>query len=361
MTTPLARLRVRETHGLRRFLYPLTAQITLPKETDPNTLSLSTPEGQPVPTQGTQRGRGRYRLDFALSLAPYQAQDLALSLEPPQAQIEDPLAVDCSHADRLLRCRQKKFSLGVDARNNLLDVVYEDVPHLRGRSTVTRNGRAMQAVRSVPRVGEALLAAWNVAQGRYDNSAGATDAETRTELTACKSWAAVTHKLHTPRPGDRVVFTLPLAVVSPTLTCDFGVGGGIYGKLQAGGADSVTWRTMFEESGDVPWTLATEGRVDYQGTSESAEAYQPQRWFHVIDSGKALAVAVTHVPAACWEMAVTLTVAGDVLVAFTLGQTAAGPAEFGVCWHFLNDVPARAAATNPQSILLPPLVDVLPA
>ena len=35
-------------------------------------------------------------------------------------------------------------------------------------------------------------------------------------------------------------------------------------------------------------------------------------------------------------------------------------AEFGVCYHFLNDIPAIAAATNPQSILLPPTVEVLP-
>ena len=35
-------------------------------------------------------------------------------------------------------------------------------------------------------------------------------------------------------------------------------------------------------------------------------------------------------------------------------------AEFGVCYHFLNNMPAIAAATNPQSILLPPTVEVLP-
>ena len=55
-----------------------------------------------------------------------------------------------------------------------------------------------------------------------------------------------------------------------------------------------------------------------------------------------------------------LTRGGDVSVAFRLGDTITGPAEFGVCYHFLNDVPAIAAATNPQSILLPPVVEVLP-
>lgn len=361
MTTPLARLRVRETHGIRRFLYPLSAQITLPEGTDANTLSLSTIEGQVVPTQATQYGPGRYRLDFALSLAPYQEQEIVLSLQSPQAKIEDPLAVTLSTDGVALRSRQAKFSLGLDAQGNLMDVVYDGVSHLRAPSAITRSGREMQTVSHAPRVGETLLAAWNTTQGHYDSNAGAPDAETRTELTACKSWATVTHTLRVPRLGDRVVFTLPLSALSPTLTCDFGVGGGIYGKLQARGADSVEWRTTFDEGGPVQWILATNDRVDYQEKCESAEAYQPQRWFHVLDSGKALAIAVTRVPAECREIAVRLTVAGDVSIAFTLGQTVAEAVEFGVCYHFLNDVPALAAATNPQSILLPPLVEVLPA
>ena len=52
---------------------------------------------------------------------------------------------------------------------------------------------------------------------------------------------------------------------------------------------------------------------------------------------------------------------GYVVVASVYELEGASPvAEFGVCYHFLNDVPAIAAATNPQSILLPPTVEVLP-
>ena len=107
------------------------------------------------------------------------------------------------------------------------------------------------------------------------------------------------------------------------------------------------------------WTVATAGRVDYVGEVETAEAFLPQRWFHLIDSDKALAVAVTKMPATCRSLTVRLTMEGDISVAYKLGDTVSGPAEFGVCYHFLNDVPAIAAATNPQSILLPPVVEVL--
>jgi len=105
--------------------------------------------------------------------------------------------------------------------------------------------------------------------------------------------------------------------------------------------------------------VATAGRTDYVGEVATAEEFLPQRWFHLIDSDKALAVAITQVPPDCQGMTVRLTHEGDVSVVFRLGDVITGPAEFGVCYHFLNDVPAIAAATNPQSILLPPVVEVL--
>jgi len=43
-------------------------------------------------------------------------------------------------------------------------------------------------------------------------------------------------------------------------------------------------------------------------------------------------------------------------VEFRIGEASIEPAAFGLCCHFLNDIPALAAATSPQSILLPPVV-----
>ena len=152
---------------------------------------------------------------------------------------------------------------------------------------------------------------------------------------------------------------MPLGITSPTITCDFGVGGYVFGKLDSK-ATEIVWQTEFGDAPYAKWTVATAGRVDYVGEVESAEAFLPQRWFHLIDSDKALAVAITKLPDACQSMTVRLTHDGDVSIAFKLGDKAKRVAEFGVCYHFLNDVPAIAAATNPQSILLPPTVEVLP-
>ena len=72
---------------------------------------------------------------------------------------------------------------------------------------------------------------------------------TKAEITACKSWVNVTYAQYKTGPGEETVFTLPIAVTSPTLTYDFGVGGYVFGKLQAEQADEVVWRTQFTEDG----------------------------------------------------------------------------------------------------------------
>lgn len=361
MSEVLARIKVRETHGIRRFLYPLTAIINLPVGTDTYWLGLfSSPDRQAVPSQVTLvSGRNDYphRLDFAISLDPFSERELILESGTEQTLIDDPLHFGTPQEGNLQRSIQKRFAIGLDWNANICDVTYEGIAHLRGPSTISRNNFVRTRLDFQDLTGDDLIGAWVEEEGQYGDS----QALTRVELTACKSWATITHTLDQPKAGDEVVFTLPLAVTSPILTCDFGVGGGIYGKLQAGVVEEIVWRSEF--AGDeVRWSITTAGRVDYVGKVKTAEAFLPQRWFHVIDLDKALAVAITAIPEECWEMTITLQCTGYVQIAFRLGENAENCeyAIFGACYHFLNDVPAIAAATNPQSILLPPLVEVLP-
>ncbi len=356
MSEVLARIRVRETHGIRRFLYPLTAFLERSDWSEVGMVSLFTSQDQQLPTQITPsspEARLRHRLDFAVSLGPHE--ELELELHPTETAliIADPLSVT---EEGGYHNRQQR--LGIDFYAGVDQVVYEDVSHLRSRATVTRNAAEGAFIRG----GTAYAVGYTLNARVETNSeyADGTRAQTRVEITACKSWATVTHRVDEAQPNDEIVFALPLAVTSETLTCDFGVGGYVFGKLDSK-ATEIVWKTEFGDAPYAEWTVATAGRVDYVGEVESAEAFLAQRWFHLIDSDKALAVAITKLPDACQEMTVRLTHDGDVSVAFKLGETVAGRAEFGVCYHFLNDVPAIAAATNPQSILLPPTVEVLPA
>lgn len=372
MSEVLTRIRVRETAGIRRFLYPLTTTLYMPVEQKQNEFktmadlygnhSLRTEGGLDVLRQFKFIGLKQWdnaRLDFAVSLAPWETQDILIVQEANSAAIPDPLklASVLKDGDEGLKNSQERFAITIAPDGSIAEVVYDGISHLRGPSQirVNENPAWFSSATSLSS-GDASLAAWLSAKSRYDNGGFA---QTQMELTACKSWAMVTHTLEQPKPGDEVVFTLPLAITSPTLTCDFGVGGYVFGKLDEK-ATEIVWHTEFGEAPYAKWTVATAGRVDYVGEVATAEEFRSQRWFHLIDSDKALAVAITVLPDDCREMTVRLTRDGDVSVAFELGDTVTGHAEFGVCYHFLNDVPAIAAATNPQSILLPPVVEVLP-
>lgn len=356
----LLRLRVRETHGIRRFLYPLRVGVNLPVALFIGNirpaLRLTQDDGAALPWQ-IEFTRGLIYLEFAVSLAPLAEQTLILTEGDTLLALDDPLQVTQTEEGGL-RNQQKRFALSVTADGALADVVYDGIAHLQEPSAITRNGEAAREQSMTSSYGQNVpLKASLTAMGYDKDRCGC---RTVVCITAVKSWATVTHTLDAPKPNDEIVFTLPFAAMSPTLTCDFGVGGGLYAKLQAGTADTIVWRTEFMENDAVQWSIATNGRMDYAGIVDTLRLYHTQQWFHIIDSDKALAVAMTQVPLCCRTMTVTLNVSGNVEIAFVLGDPIGEPAEFGVCYHFLNDVPAIAAATNPQSILLPPIVDVLP-
>jgi hypothetical protein len=351
----VGRITVRETHGIRRFLYPLSAEIRLPETYQARQLGLVRQDGQSVPLQvswADDPAGQLSRLDFALSMAPLETAKLSLCTDQPEVAIDDPLNIARGEPFRSV---QRRFAIELGRHGEVLDVIYDNVRHLRVPSIVTRNGeRATLLVTSTTGPSLPLAARINVTS-RYSDGC---KAHMRSEITACKSWISLTHLLEEPRKGDEVVFSLALAVTSPIVTCDFGPGGGIYSKLQAGSVDEVVWRTEFCDAGPVRWSLYSAGRLDYQGQAANSEAYLSERWFHWIDRDKALAVAITQVPKNCRTMSVVLRAAGDVVVSFELGDSVAEPAVFGICYHFLNDIPPLSAATSPQSILLPPLVEI---
>ena len=358
MSEVLARIRVRETHGIRRFLYPLSVIVEFPEWYEDSASSLSTLMGEQQPSQITPiHGNARLgkRLDFAVFLNPFADIELELSEGTSPVIVNDPLNIT---EEGGFHNHQQHFWINFGWDGDISKVVYDGVDHLRRRITIHRNGKeaSYDWRKSAAYTEGCSLNARVLAHSDYQDGC---KAQTRTEISACKSWATITHTLEQPRPNDEIVFTLPLVITARTLTYDFGVGGYVFGKLDEK-APEIVWRTEFGDRPHARWSVATVGRTDYVGEVETAEAFLPQRWFHLIDSDKALAVAITKVPNDCREMTVRMTLEGDISIAFRLGETISGPAEFGVCYHFLNDVPAIAAATNPQSILLPPVVEVLP-
>lgn len=378
----LGHISVCESYGIRRFLYPVSLEIPSSLLDPASGPGLTMPDGRQIPFQvspGASDPDLYRRLDFAVSLSPFEKLELKLFTDlPGTADMDDPIRVEeedlgpaaapvCGtparersrQASRVavpstrFKCSQRRFSVEFDRTGTLHEVVYDSAHHLRAPAVFVRNGRqaALEGT-SAFAVGFPLTARVTSA-GEYPDGCGAA---THLETTAYKSWVMLTHFLSRPLPEDEVVFHLPLAVSSSVVTCDFGAGGGIYGALHAETCPEIVWQSEFQKSGAVRWSISSGGRTDYVGEAQTVEEYLRQQWFHWIDGRRALAVAVTQVPVCCREIKITLRAGGDVAVAFRIGDPAGASAAFGLCCHFLNDIPAIAAATNPQSILLPPVV-----
>ena len=359
-----------ETHGIRRFLYPVSLEIPSSLLHSAEGAGLIMADGRPIPLQVTPSATnpGLYcRLDFAVSLSPMEKLELKLlaggeAPSParnftPEAEglgtrpaADDPLQTE---EKKRFRSTQRRFSVEFDRCGTLHEVVYDSFPHLRAPAAFNLNGRPAALEGAAAFAAGCPLSARVMAVGQYPDGCGAI---AHLETTAYKSWVMLTHVLSRTQPEDELVFNLPLAVSSSVVTCDFGVGGGIYGSLQSETCPETVWNSEFLHSGGVRWSITSSGRTDYVGEVKTAEEYLRQQWFHQVDGRKALAVAVTQIPGCCREMKVTLRANGDVAVAFRIGEAAEVSTAFGLCCHFLNNIPAISAATNPQSILLPPVV-----
>lgn len=388
MSEVLARIRVRETAGIRRFLYPLTANVTLSPDVDISILRLESVQGNPVPMQLVPWHEGKHRLDFAVSLDPMQENtDLLLRAGGEAAVIPDPLQLT-HQAGKKLQSVQKRFEVTLGPLGEICGVIYDKMPHLiepefrvdhpagirrpdledkmfkRGLHTAEQT-RADLNVDEVE-TGGGQLSAWSRTKGVYNDGC---PAEVTSEITACKSWVMLNYRLEQPKPGEIIYFYLPLGsnfAVRPTIRTTFDCGvDGIYGHADHFGA-FLNWFTPTEAGDSIRWEIGRNhayedgenlSPVDYVGATPEAE-FQRQRWFHLVNGTQAVAVAVTKMPVD-WQ-SLKMDLRHNISIKFTLAETITGPAEFGVCYHFLNDVPAIAAATNPQSILLPPVVEVLP-
>lgn len=352
--TNLPRLRVKEVHGIRRFLYPLEITVMIPADVDLSKMALQTHNGLSVPYCTERLAESQWisdeltvhttRLQFAISIGPLEVIDLTLTPGSPEPVPDGLQFRDIGDDQTALRSTQQRLTLDISDSGCLSRVVYDGIDHLRSPFLITMNGADLQTrpVKNDGMCRKSALAASVETVGSYD---GGTTANITTEITACKSWAHITHTPHNTKPGDIVAFALPFAAVGDDLLCDFGAGGGVYMRLGRKPGLAITW-TVDDK---LIWTLKNGDRVDFQGRLSARE----QAWFHVVDAEKSLAVALTEIPDDCEALSVRIDSSGDIVI----GYVGKSDGTFGVCYHFLNGVPAVAAATNPQSIILRPIVE----
>lgn len=352
------RIQVHEPAGIRRFLYPL--QVVLPGMSIPTSgflLLRRASDGFAVPCVAIAVESG-VCLDFAVSMAPSESVDFEIVVSEDPPSIPDPFRISHHNSGITLRQERVTMTLGTCFPTS---VVYDGVEHLRDPLQFKLNGASAiygDPNFHLPTMG---LSALNECYATYHLPSGAAvKSTTSCRYTCCKTWVAVTHTVESPPPMCELNLSLALAATDQTPTCDFGVGHGTYCKISD---TAVVWNTALVDGQAVSWEvghLSESGstRIDYRGDEMSPWVWNGGKWFHFIETTKSLAVAVTRIPDGCKRLAAKLSRAGDIDISFKMDEKHHERIEFGVCYHFLNNIPAIAAATNPASILLTPMVEV---
>jgi hypothetical protein len=365
-------LTVAETAGLRRFGYPVSALVPLPRGAVRETFQLSLVSGvQPV--RGVQYdaadrwpdGSLRWvRVSFNLSPAPFEQQQLRL-----------------------------RFGPGVDRRERVETVVQETESafNIRGVYRLPREGPAfIDSIRYGRREFLRAPAAWSLRTGDgkpiEENEGarrsrvvtpGSVNAIVELSGTYAGKRGPIPYRLIVSQPNSKSWFdavlalddrsgevaevrlTVPYRVEQMPALYDFGVGSWVYGALREGQA------AVLEQPAAGPWRILTGPR--YRMTAYAAESpVQPRAegWAHLIDgaqSGAAVAFGTPDFPGRSGAESCALTVQadGETSIRWHFGPKG-GRRRVRALFHHVADPVHVTAATSPPS-MLHPLRITLPA
>ena len=355
--TVFARLIIAEDHGIRRFLYPLKIEIPFSKN-DTLLVAVKDETGALLPSEAYY-SRNKAIVHFAVSLEPYEKRKLTIFKSELKAPVPDPLQTECLD-DGTIVSRQERITTTLLKNADLGSVVYDNCEHLAGPVTFTLNAEQPDDDLLRLKLSGRELSFRSSTKSYY--SANDRFCQTDTRLTACKSWVEIDHTIEEPAGGSVISLDVPLSApnVDEIPTCDFGLGNGIYSKID--GDAAMLEADFYGKKPYCCWQVSrlTEGiqRVDYQGGETHAKSLFESLYFHWTLPGRSLAVVVTKLPQTVSHFQAILGRNGRIHISAVLGGAPLRRATFGVVLHFLNNVPAIAAATNPASIIAPPRIIV---
>jgi hypothetical protein len=377
----VATIIVNETAGIRRFSYPLQTDLPLVQGRLQHIegIALRQSTGELIPVQIDARewwgdGSARIlRLYFPLSMGPLEQKLLQVHASDggePRASLAN--ALEWTADERGLTAAARRFIVAFDRYGSgLFRSVLDNGKQFMsegslGLGILTSDRRRLLASdhhTSVELVDAGPLAGEIRFRGAYNlpgNTGSAGQFATHLRFTLFKSWVELTHVIQAPAGVIEEVFAhVCLQVDSPTLLYDLGVGGGTYGKIEAG--EKAIYRAE-NEPFQSRWTRSTlrkgDPRVDVVGIRPIATPSQ-REWLHWIDHGKSLALVTDNT----WfsrGIAYEIDHAGSLTVRFLPAlEEYHTTLTFRLWYHFLDGVPHIAAATSPQSIIWPPEVGVI--
>jgi hypothetical protein len=373
-------LLVRETAGIRRFGYPVSAALPL---TDP----ALRPEqfrllekGKPVPAQFSRVGNC-IGLDFGSSPGPFETREYVIEYGPEvrsASRTSGGLAVEVQ--DKSFRVHLGKELEFIVPRNllGLLDAVRNgSMDYLRTGSAGLLIGYRDNITYRVGGVGphgvptQATIekAGPLAARLRFTSTEAlrggrSVPSEVVMDFSAYKSWVNVTWTVDDPNgyvAGLGADVNLQLAGL-PTLI-DFGAGSLVYAQLRRG--EAATLRAG--EGGDSCWEVLTgraEALTPYVLASRATSVSRAEGWAHIMDRERCTAIAVEGFSAAKQVSDITAQAEGRLRLwkHFTAPRDSAGThrKELRFWLHFVSMPVQVGAATSPQAMLAPLQVTVDP-
>ncbi len=356
----VAEFRVRDTAGLRRFGYPVRARF----QSGGPAGSLRLLESRkPVPAQFTSLDGGYAEVDFNVNLGPFETRDYRV--EPGSGPaVPGGLTVDEMADTFLVRYpAELEFQVPKDLLGLLQAVRTPRASYLRGpsrglvvsyagdveyraggkgswggetRAKVIKHGPLAVLIRFESN--EALRG------GRSVKSV------VEMEFPRAKSWVEVRWTVEDPNQKVAgLVAELDLLIEERPMLVDFGAGSAVYAALRSG--QGATFTGELSGSGGQSW------RIDVAGNSYAAGSGPSEGWAHVMDLKRATAVAIA-------DFARFSPVARDAIDVSPEGRLrirrdfSRGREKSVTFWLHFVDMPVQVgAATSPQSMKQPPVVE----
>lgn len=359
-------LHVTEPAGIRRFGFPVSARIPLPRGTLTDALhSRILLKGTQVPAQSYAESRwpdGSIQwldVDFNVTLGPKETTTFALEYgenvaTPAPARglavHEDPDGVQVgnvrfgkSGAPLIASVKYREEAIGMGP--NGISVT-DSSGAIHDLSSV--DGLKAEVVKPGPlRVVVKYQGSFSLG-GNYQAPFTVT-----MEMPNSKSWVRIDAVVQDPAKRLRdLSLATPLAFGPNPLVWDFGTERWTYGSL-AKDTDSVSLDEVVERNGVTKWSVST-GPRGREALYDTATQSRPISWLHLQDAKDAVAFAIEDAMGSPGAYRVAIDGKGQTSFRFTPAQASA-QLHLTVYEHFVPTPVQIGAATSPVSILNPVL------
>jgi hypothetical protein len=360
---------VRETAGLRRFIFPVVAAVPFPRGAlaDTRRVRLVDEQGREVGSQVTATARWPedqsiqwLEVDFNASPAPNATLRYVLQVDSPVERSRATRGVMLTETEAAFQAGA--FRVPKQGVPLLASVRYGELEYLRSEGAeltiVDRSGASRRprpdSVRTRALKAEPICVMLEQ-RGEYAGGSGPLAFRTTMEFPSSKSWIRLVHEVEDPR-GEvaEVALRLPFALETEPRLFDFGVGSWLYGALRPEQAATLTQRARGDGNGGATgWSVDLGGAAD--ATRYATGSNRAEGWAHVMDAKKAIALGVAG--AVAEEYTLRLAHDGDCVIRWRPERDARGASarrrRVEAYFHFIPFPPQLTAATSPPSMLAP--------